>query len=403
MVVVTAEQVPAIRVAWLLRLPYAVRNVVRRWRGLLGMMLGVGIALGIGMTMLAISSAAIELYTADFRRSGADLYVVQEGATLIPRLLGETPGTIKNARHTLSQVRALPEVDAAVGVVSWAMERERPGPRRRDEATELVVAMGVDGDPTLIPAMLDLTQGRWLRRSDETVVGPKLGREKGLGPEAAIRLNGRDFTVVGVGKLRGFGFGSDAVAYLDYRAFRQRAEVGDVVSIIAVDTPRPAQARERIEALGSLATFDPAELVREAEEVNATATAMRWIIILLTLTIAALFVSNMLSRSVIERRLEFATLRAIGLPSRTILFTVGGEAALVSIVASFVGVGVSLLLGALINGVVAPAYGIESLYAPDAKLFLIVFMLALGLGVVSGVFPARRATRVDPVEVLREA
>ncbi|MBI4506950.1 MAG: hypothetical protein HY691_15580, partial [Chloroflexi bacterium] len=70
MVVVTAEQVPATHVTWLLRLPYPVRNVVRRWRGLLGMMLGVGIALGIGMTMLAISSAAIELYTADFRRSG---------------------------------------------------------------------------------------------------------------------------------------------------------------------------------------------------------------------------------------------------------------------------------------------------------------------------------------------
>lgn len=403
MAVATAEQAPAIRLTWLLRLPYPIRNVLRRWRGLLGMMLGVGIALGIGMTMLAISSAAIELYTADFRTSGADLYVIQQGGTLIPVLPGETPGAIKHARHTLSQVRALPAVDAAVGVMTWAMERERPGPRRRDEPTELVTTMGVDGDPTLIPALLDLKEGRWLRRSDETVLGPKLSREKGLGVGASIRLNGREFTVVGIGKLRGFGFSTDAVAYLDYRAFRQRAEVGDVVSVIAVDTPRPEEARARIMALGSLATFDPAELVRKAEEVNATATAMRWILIILTLTIAALFVSNMLSRSVIERRMEFATLRAIGVPRRTILFTVGGEAALVSIVAGFVGIGVSLLLGAVINGIVAPTYGIESLYAPDAKLFVLVFALALSLGLISGLFPARSATRVDPVEVLREA
>ena len=39
----------------------------------------------------------------------------------------------------------------------------------------------------------------------------------------------------------------------------------------------------------------------------------------------------------------------------------------------------------------------------DANLFLLVFGLALFLGLVSGLFPARRATRVDPVEVLREA
>ena len=60
-------------------------------------------------------------------------------------------------------------------------------------------------------------------------------------------------------------------------------------------------------------------------------------------------------------------------------------------------------LDARINIVIASSYGLESLYAPDAGLFLLVFVLAGALGVVSGLLPARRAARVDPVIVLREA
>jgi putative ABC transport system permease protein len=388
---------------WLMRLPYPVRNVLRRWRGMLGMMLGVGIALGIGMTMLAVSKASIDVFTSDFRISGADLYIVTQGGTIIPFLPGETPGTIDHARNMLSQVRGLPGVDSAIGVISWSMAREREGPKRRDEPTELIATMGVDGDPTLIPGALALSEGRWLRRSNEVVLGPKLSREKRLAIGDSIRLNGRDFGVVGIGKLRGFGFNADSIAYLDYRAFSQRAQLGDVVGIIAVDTPRPDEVRRRVHELGSLSVFDPTDLVKQAEAVNATAVALRWVLNLLTLTIAALFVSNMLSRSVAERRLEFATLRAIGLPSRTILLTVAYEACLVSVAAGVVGIGISFALGALLNGYMAPQYGFESLYAPDAGLFVLVFVLALGLGLLAGLFPARQATRVDPVEVLREA
>ena len=122
-----------------------------------------------------------------------------------------------------------------------------------------------------------------------------------------------------------------------------------------------------------------------------------------SLAIGGLFVSSMLSHSVSERRIDFATLRAIGIPARTILFTVAAEAVLITVVASTLGVVISLAFGLLINAYAAPSYGFESLYDADAGLFLLIFGLAVGLGIISGLFPARRATRVDPVEVLREA
>src|SRR5262249_47346392 len=125
--------------------------------------------------------------------------------------------------------------------------------------------------------------------------------------------------------------------------------------------------------------------------------------IALTLAIAGLFVSNMLGRSVIERRMEFATLQAIGIPGLTILLAVGAEAILVSLVAGVLGTGLSLALGAVVNHFAAPAFAVDFIYAADGGLILLVFALALALGVFSGLFPARQAIRVDPADVLREA
>ena len=369
------------------------------------MMVGVGIALSVAMTMLAVSQGSLDYYTLDYQRSGANLYVATEGGTIIPVLPSDRPGTIERARGTLAQVRSWPEVTAAVGVMNWSMEREPEGRRRADAPAELVAVVGVDGDPTQIANMAVVTEGRWLRRPNELVVGQRLSRDGGMPLGATVSLAGQSFTVVGVAKLRGLGAGvsSDGVAYMDYGAFQQRAGIGDVLNTIMVQSTDPAQTQRRLDELGGLDAYTPAALVRQAEQVNQASVGIRWVLVGLTLAIAALFVSNMLGRSVAERRLEFATLRAIGLPRRTILFTVGAEAVLISLVAGLLGIGLSLVLGVLLNATVGAAYGLESIYSTDANLFLAVFGLALFLGLASGLVPARQATRVDPVEVLREA
>ena len=93
----------------------------------------------------------------------------------------------------------------------------------------------------------------------------------------------------------------------------------------------------------------------------------------------------------------------VPLTRRTILLVIAGEAMFVILLATTIGIAFSLAMGRLIDTYLAPFYGIESLYVADAQLFLTVLLLALALGLLAGLVPARRATRVDPVEVLREA
>ncbi len=385
-------------------LAFPMRTALRRWRRLVGMILGVGISLGLAMTMMAMIRASVELLVGDFHNSAANIYVHTEGGTMIPMLPGDGPGEIDHARNTLSRIRGLPGVQAAFGAITWPVEREyAERVRRSDEPTELIAAVGVDGEPTAIRDAVLMREGRWLRRSDEIVVGWKLAREKHLAIGDIVRLENRDFIVVGVGRLRGIGFGANGYAYMDARTLRQQAGLGDILNIVVVQTNEPSAAYARIPDIDSLTVVSPDDLTRQAEASLETALVAQGLFIGLTLGIAGLFVANMLGRSVATRRLEFATLRAIGMASRSIMLLVVTEALLVTVLASIVGIAFSLFLGWLTDTFMAPIYGIETLYVPSVSLFVNVVLLAVALGLAAGAVPAFRAIRVDPVEVLREA
>lgn len=390
-------------IGWRLRLAYPLRSTVRRWRGMVGMILGVGIALSLAMTILAISKASDELIVGDYLAAGPDLYIVTEGGTLIPIMPGEMTGTIKNARRVLTQLRAVPVVDTAIGLGGAVVERESDALRRRSGLAQLFSAMGVEGDPNAIAGMLLMHEGRWLRRSDEVVIGSRLSHDRRIELGTTLRLNSHDFTVVGIGRLRGIGPGADTLIYMDYAAMRDRAGTGDVMTSIVVDSAQPAAVRQAVTEIGSLVVADRPELLNRVKQAQATSVAVNWTISLLTLGIGALFVGSMLGRSVIERRLEFATLKAIGLPNRTILLVVILEAVVISLAATLVGIGVSRIFGLLIDAYIAAPNGIATLYLVDLMTVFNVLILALGLGLLAGLLPARRAIGVDPVDILREA
>src|SRR5919202_6332108 len=169
-----------VQVGWLLRLPYPLRNALSRWRTLVSMVLGVGIALSIGMTLLAVISAEMDIITGDYTRSGIGLYVATQGGKIVAILPGDRPGSIQNARAAIAQIRGWPEVQSAIGALTWTLTREADGPRRRGQPGEVMSVIGINGDPTSVPGMLALDDGRWLRGGTEIVVGRTLARGKSL-------------------------------------------------------------------------------------------------------------------------------------------------------------------------------------------------------------------------------
>jgi len=391
---------------WAFRQPLAVRSALRRWRSLLGMVAGVGAALGVLLLLVGLADGVYGLMAEDWSATGVDLYVVEHGGVMVPVLPGDDPGQIRNAGHVLVQVRALPGVRGAFGVLSGQVEREVEGPRR-DAVPELMSAVGVAGDAETVPDAVVMRAGRWLRRADEVVVGSTVARDRKLAVGDAITLGHRRLTVVGVGRLRGVGYGavgSGGLVFLNAQTLRGIVGAGDVLTMLFVDADDPAAVRTRIESdVDGIDVVDrPAALAQIGQLAEHDVVIMRSIGAM-ALVIAAVFVGSMLQRSVAERRTEIATLRAIGVPNRAIAGLVLAEAVLVTLAALPLGLALAVLGGGWVNATYAAWLDVDDVYKPASGTVAAVLGLGVASGLLASALPLRGALRVQPADALREA
>jgi len=115
--------------------------------------------------------------------------------------------------------------------------------------------------------------------------------------------------------------------------------------------------------------------------------------------IALVGVANTLSLSVLERRRESATLRAIGLSRRQLRTMLAVEGMLIAGVGAVLGAGIGLVYGWAGASSVLGVIGHVSLAVPWRDLGLVV-LVALAAGLLASVLPARTAVRTSPVAAL---
>jgi putative ABC transport system permease protein len=120
--------------------------------------------------------------------------------------------------------------------------------------------------------------------------------------------------------------------------------------------------------------------------------------------VGAFIIFNTFSITVAQRVREFGMLRALGATPGQVMRSVAGEAVVIGVVASVIGIAggflVALAVDALFNAI---GFGIPT-NAPSIPVNSIVIGLLVGVGttVVASIAPARRATKVSPVMALRE-
>jgi putative ABC transport system permease protein len=110
-------------------------------------------------------------------------------------------------------------------------------------------------------------------------------------------------------------------------------------------------------------------------------------------------VLNTMLMSVFERNREIGVLRALGWSQGSILGLILRESALLGLMGGVIGIGVAWVLIWAINLVPMLTGTLTVVFSLD--VFVRAFLVALFLGVAGGLYPAFRATRLQPVEALR--
>ncbi|WP_026607773.1 ABC transporter permease [Methylocapsa acidiphila] len=151
----------------------------------------------------------------------------------------------------------------------------------------------------------------------------------------------------------------------------------------------PASAQDRF------TVFDTAQYV---ELMNATHSTLSWLLAAtaaISLVVGGVGIMNIMLVSVTERTREIGLRRAIGARQRDILAQFLTEAIVLCAAAGFVG----LALGVALSALVARTSGWPLIVTPQNMLLALA--ASVGVGVVFGYVPARKATALDPIEALR--
>ncbi|HUJ09452.1 MAG TPA: ABC transporter permease [Verrucomicrobiae bacterium] len=228
-----------------------------------------------------------------------------------------------------------------------------------------------------------------------------------------IRVQNVPFTVIGVLTSRGFsmmGYDQDDVMVIPYTSAMKRVIGTHNLSIINVQAANAAvlaSVQQQVTALLRQRHHLPPDeaddfTIRSQEEISQAATATSRILTMLLGAIASvsLFVGgigimNIMLVSVTERTREIGIRMAVGARGRDILMQFLMEAITLSsiggVIGIILGIGSSKLLAALAQ------WPTLITSAP----VIVAFFFSAAVGVFFGFYPARKASRLDPIEALR--
>lgn len=120
----------------------------------------------------------------------------------------------------------------------------------------------------------------------------------------------------------------------------------------------------------------------------------------IALLVGAIGVTNTMFMSVMERTRQIGILKALGARNRDIMSIFLIESSLLGLVGGLIGVGIGIVIGLVIPIFTAgTGFDLTPAITPELVFFSVGFSVAVGA--ISGVFPARRAAKLEPVEALR--
>jgi ABC-type lipoprotein release transport system permease subunit len=213
-------------------------------------------------------------------------------------------------------------------------------------------------------------------------------------------LSGYRFRVVGIfeSKISWEEIGG-IITLRDAQAFMGRPRK---VTLFAVRLKEPQQAMDLVERINLEFTDVHASLagdfVSELPDME-NSSAMIGSISFLAILVGGVGVLNTMLMSVFERTREIGVLRALGWRRRRILGLILREATVLGLLGGLAGIAVAYFLAGLLMAI--PNYGDMINPVWTLEVFSRAIFVALALGVLGGLYPAFRATRLQPVEALR--
>lgn len=147
--------------------------------------------------------------------------------------------------------------------------------------------------------------------------------------------------------------------------------------------------------VGDFAVTIPAELLAEQQRSQSIFTYVMVAIAAISLLVGGIGIMNIVLATVLERTREIGVRRAVGARRNDIIRQFLLESVLISIGGGLVGIA----FGYFLSWLIATAAAWKTIVTPSS--IFIAFGVSVAVGVIFGIYPARKASRINPIEALR--
>lgn len=381
----------------------------RSWLTVLGIVIGIMLV----VIILSLGDGIRNAVTRTLQMFGSDSIIIMPGKETNPLL-----GLIGGQKFREKDLLALEKIDGVKFVVpmeNGMMNIEYQGEKK---TTMIHAANWKDYVKVLESSQgIKLEQGRWPANEqvNEAVLGYGAARNLfdqkiAVGDEVIIKS--KRFLIVGSISKIGEQM-IDNVIFISMEHFRTltgsrsgavtafvKIEPGASIDLVAKQIKYQLSQQEVVRDF-SILTAEKAD--RLVGNVLGIIELVLVVIALISLAVGAVGIMNTMYTSVLERTRQIGVMKAIGASRDAILSLFLIESGMIGLVGGLLGI-IFGVFAAYIIGLVAGGFGIRGLFSfasLDLAGFAVILLLTFVTGIISGVMPAVRASRLEPAEALR--
>ena len=297
---------------------------------------------------------------------------------------------------TLANIRGVNETAGLLRIQEIDLEGMMQGERTS------ITAYGIDKDKLDLVGIEDVNGSLFEENSSDAIMGKSFAQTQNKSIGDTVSIEGHEFKIVGefeTGSLL-----SDNSLYVSKEKLQEITGKDHLTQILIKtnENVNDTKIADEIEDKygEDLLTFTTEEQVQMMSQITSILDLVTYAISALAIIIGGIGIINTMIMAVYERTKEIGVLRAVGWKSRRILMMIIGETLVLTTLSAIVGIigGIAISeIGIRLIGNANNAFSLA--YHPET--FITAFAVAIIVGVLGGIYPAYKASKLAPTEALR--
>ncbi len=273
----------------------------------------------------------------------------------------------------------------------------------------------------------EVAEGRFFTKEEDEALAPVvvLGseiKEKFFGPDEAvgkyIKVGRRNYKVIGVMAKRGSAmfFNWDEMIYLPLRTLQKRVMGIDYITFLVAQMKDPSldqETKREIEALlrqrhnisspdkDDFAVTTQEEMQEMLDVILGGVQLLLLVIASISLLVGGIGIMNIMYVSVAERTYEIGLRKAVGASQHDILWQFLWEAVVITLLGGVVGMVLGVMAAIFLTDL-AHSYGYNFSFTLPWWSLVVAVGFATAVGLVFGIYPAKKAAALHPIDALRK-